>query len=333
MNNVQAIQTLSDKLISYLRAELGNPALDFATPLMRLQGGYETSTYRFELDGAPDELDTPLVLRLYPEFYGTGSAIWESTVQNGLARERYPVAQVYVVCTDMSVLGGAFFVMDHLPGRSLADAPQESVPGLLGKTHAELHNIDPNPIIKALADKGIAEHDYSLPRRFDWLCDRADKLPWIRRGMDWLRGYRPSEPEGPSLCHGDFHPLNVLYDRGQVTGILDWGGLALGHPAYDVGNTLVLITIAFKHVAATMDGFSSVDFDRMSELYLASYRTHRPLDSTDLDYYRVRRCVRALVEGAEGQQVWKHPLIVRDLLACIHDVAGIQLTMPAVGSP
>ena len=186
MNNVQDVQTLSDTLISYLRAELGNPALDFAAPLVRLQGGYETSTYRFELDGAPHELERPLVLRLFPRFYGTGSAIWESTVQNGLARERYPVAQVYVVCTDMSVLGGAFFVMDHLPGRSLADAPQESVPGLLGKTHAELHDIDPNPIIKALADKGIAEHDYSLPRRFDWLCDRADKLPWIRRRMDWL---------------------------------------------------------------------------------------------------------------------------------------------------
>ena len=100
-----------------------------------------------------------------------------------------------------------------------------------------------------------------------------------------------------------------------------------------MGNTLVLITIAFKHVAATMDGFSSVDFDRMAELYLASYRTHRPLDTTNLDYYRVRRCVRALVEGAEGQLVWQQPLIVRDLLACIHDVTGIQLTIPAVDSP
>jgi aminoglycoside phosphotransferase (APT) family kinase protein len=141
MNNVQDVQTLSDKLISYLRAELGNSALDFAAPLMRLQGGYETSTFRFELDGALDELDKPLALRLYPESYGAGSAIWESTVQNGLARERYPVAQVYVFCADMPVLGGTFFVMDHLPGRSLAAGPQEMVAGLLGKTQAELHSV------------------------------------------------------------------------------------------------------------------------------------------------------------------------------------------------
>ena len=112
MNKVQDIQTLSDKLISYLRATLGNSALDFAAPLTRLQGGYEMSSYRFGLDGAPEELSRPLVLRLYPQFYGTGSAIWESTVQNGLAGQGYPVPQAHIVCTDMSVLGGAFFIMD-----------------------------------------------------------------------------------------------------------------------------------------------------------------------------------------------------------------------------
>jgi hypothetical protein len=43
--------------------------------------------------------------------------------------------------------------------------------------------------------------------------------------------------------------------------------------------------------------------------------------------------VRALVEGVEGQKVWQHPLIVRGLLTTIHDVTGIQLSMPAPGSP
>jgi aminoglycoside phosphotransferase (APT) family kinase protein len=125
MNNVRDVEALSDKLISYLRARLGNPAIDFASPLTRLQGGYETSTYRFELDGASDELSGPLVLRLYPQFYGTRNAIWESTVQNVLAGEGYPVAQVHVVCTDMSILGGAFFIMDHLPGQLFGKAYQD----------------------------------------------------------------------------------------------------------------------------------------------------------------------------------------------------------------
>ena len=66
----------------------------------------------------------------------------------------------------------------------------------------------------------------------------------------------------------------------------------------------------------------------MVDLYLAAYRTHRPLDSTNLDYYRVRRCVMSLAQGAEGQKVWQHPLIVRDLLAYILDITGIQISMP-----
>ncbi len=329
MKNVQDVKTLSDRLISYLRAKLGNPAIDFAAPLARLQGGYETSTYRFKLDGAPDSLSRPLVLRLYPQSYGTRNAIWESTVQNVLAGEGYPIAQVYDVCIDVAILGGAFFIMDHLSGQPLAVAPPESVPGLLGKTHAELHNIDPAPLIETLSEKGIDDDGYRLESRFDWLKGKAKELPWLRQAVNWLFEHRPPEPERLSVCHGDFHPFNILYADGKVTGVLDWPGFAITDPVYDVGNTMVLITITSKHLASSMGDFSSVDWNLMADLYLAAYRTHGSLDDANLDYYRVRRCVMALVQGFEGQKVWQHPLIVRDLLAYIFDITGIQITMPA----
>jgi aminoglycoside phosphotransferase (APT) family kinase protein len=299
---------LSDRLISYLRAKFEHPGLDYTSPLTQLQGGYETSTFRFELDGAPDELSRPLVLRLYPQFYGPHNAVWESTVQNVLAGQGYPVAQAYLVCTDMSVLGGAFYIMDCLPGYPLVAAPMESVPGLLGKTHAELHDIDPAPLVEALHDVGITERDYGLTSRL---------------------ANRPPEPERLSVCHGDFHPANLLYADGRVTGVLDWPGFAIADPAFDVANSLTLITIPVRHMAASMPAFASVDWGGVADLYLAAYRAHRPLDGTNLDYYRVRRCVSALVEGFEGQQVWQHPLIVRDLLAYILDITSIEITMPA----
>jgi aminoglycoside phosphotransferase (APT) family kinase protein len=250
-------------------------------------------------------------------------------VQNVLAGEGYPVAQAYVLCTDMSILGGAFFIMDHLPGQPLVAAPRESVPGLLGKTHAELHNIDPASLVVALDDVGIAERDYRGVSRFVWLNDTADKLPWIRQAVNWLLDHRPPEPEELAVCHGDFHPFNLLYADGVVTGVLDWGGFSITDPVYDIGNSIVLITIAAKHLAASMGDFASVDWDRMADLYLAAYRAHRSLDDTNLGYYRVRRCVMSLVQGAEGQRVWQHPLIVRDLLATVRDITGIRITMPA----
>ena len=333
MKTVQDINTLSDRLISCLRARLGNPALDIGSPLTRLQGGYETATYRFELDDVSEELSGPLILRLYPQFYGTKNAIWESTVQNVLAEEGYPVARAHLVCTDMSVLGGAFFIMDYLPGRPLAVAPPESVPRLLGETHADLHDIDSARLVKVLDEKGIDEYGYRLESRFDWLSSKAEKWPWLRQAVDWLLEHRPPEPERLSVCHGDFHPFNLLFDDGKVTGVLDWPGFAITDPAYDIGNTLVLIAIASKHLTASIAEFSSVDWDLMAKLYLAAYRTRRPLADANLGYYRVRRCVMALVQGVEGQKVWQHPLIVRDLLSTIHDATDIQISMPTVGNP
>jgi aminoglycoside phosphotransferase (APT) family kinase protein len=328
MKNTHGIELLTDKFISYLRVKLENPNIDLASPLVRLQGGFETATYRFELENVPDELSRPLVLRLYPDFYGTKNAIWESTVQNLLFENGYPVAQSHLVCTDIFVLGGAFFIMDYLPGKILAAAPRDSVPDLLGRIHAELHNIDPTPLVDVLMNKGIPENEYRTTRRFDWIHDKAEQLPWFRQAANWLLEYRPPEPERLSVCHGDFHPFNLLYEGGEVTGVLDWPGFAIGDPVFDIANTIVIITISAKHLAGSMGDFSSIDWDLMADLYLDAYRDHRFMDETNLDYYRARRCMLALVQGVEGQQVWQHPLIVQDLLAYIFDITGIQISMP-----
>jgi aminoglycoside phosphotransferase (APT) family kinase protein len=290
---------ISGKLISYLRDELKSSKIEYSSALMQLQGGYETLTYRFKLSGVGDEISKSLVLRLYPQFYGTKSAVWESTVQNVLAGEGYPVAKVHFICTDMSILGGAFFIMEHLPGQLLITAPPETVPEILGKTHAELHKIDSKSLFETLSEKGIDEYRYRLNSRFDWLKNKARKLPWIRESVSWLIENRPPEPERLAVCHGDFHALNILFDDGRVTGVLDWPGFAITDPVFDVANTIMLTTIPSKHLGALMDGFSSVDWDFMAELYLAAYRDHRPLDGTNLDYYMVRRCVMALVQGSE----------------------------------
>ena len=119
-NPEKTLDQISGSLIDYLRDELRNPTIDYEIPLTQLQGGYQTYTYRFRLSGVEQELAKPLVLRLNPQFYGTGNAIWESTIQNMLADEGYPVSRVHLTCTDMSVLGGAFFIMEFLEGESLS---------------------------------------------------------------------------------------------------------------------------------------------------------------------------------------------------------------------
>jgi uncharacterized protein (TIGR02172 family) len=47
-------------------------------------------------------------------------------------------------------------------------------------------------------------------------------------------------PEGQSLCHGDFHPGNILMTaKGPV--VIDWIDVTIGHPLADFARTAVLV--------------------------------------------------------------------------------------------
>jgi aminoglycoside phosphotransferase (APT) family kinase protein len=270
-----------------------------------------------------------LVLRLYPAIYGSGNAVWESTIQNVLAAAGYPVARSYLLCTDLQVLGGAFFIMDFLPGELLVSSTMDTVPGLIGRSHAALHRIDPQPLIEAIQAGGVEQHLLFLDHRFEMLGAAATKFPWLRKAVDWLLERRPPEPAQRAVCHGDFHPLNILVQDGRVSGVLDWPGFLVADPVLDVANTIMLSTIPFKHLAPTLGlDPASLNMQIFVEGYLQAYQAGKPLDRTHLDYYQVRRCVNALLEGAQGQSVWRHPPIVADLLAYIHSVTGISIKAP-----
>ena len=135
--------------------------------------------------------------------------------------------------------------------------------------------------------------------------------------------HRPPEPERLCICHGDFHPLNILVQDGQVSGVVDWPGFKVADPVLDIANTIILSTIPSVHL------FSLPKWDQFVGMYLDAYHAHGPLDIEHLDYYRARRCVIALMEGVRGHQVWKLPGVVEDLVDCAHGVTGIRVIPPS----
>ena len=328
INDNKEAEYLSNKLIVYLRDQLDNPEINYRAPLTRLHGGFETAIYRFQLKGAQAEYSQHLVLRLYPQFYGYQNAIWESTIQNVLVGEGFPVAKVHFICEDMSLLGGAFFIMDYIPGQPLAFTVPDKMPKILGKTHAELHKIDPGMLISSLKKRGVGKYAWSLDSRTDGLLNRASNLAWIQEGVRWLFENQPAEPENLAICHGDYHPLNILVVDEVVTGVLDWAGFVIADPAFDVANTMILITIPARYLFNSMEGFATLDWNKAAEMYLLAYQTQKALDKTNLDYYKTRRCLFALIEGFEGQKVWQHPLIIADLVTHIEEFTGIHIDVP-----
>lgn len=85
-----------------------------------------------------------------------------------------------------------------------------------------------------------------------------------------LLGLLETLPDGDRLCHGDFHPLNVLITaRGPV--IIDWIDAASGHPLGDVARTAVLFSEGFPLRGKVRDGIERWGRRSFLRVYTQAY--------------------------------------------------------------
>jgi aminoglycoside phosphotransferase (APT) family kinase protein len=200
----------------------------------------------------------------------------------------------------------------------------ETIPDMLADIHVTLHGIDPGPLIKSLNEQGFDENRYLFNTVFDAVAELPKELSWIRDAAEWMVENRPPEPGRLAICHGDFHPNNILIQNGQVTGVLDWH-LTIADPAFDIAYTIQVLTV---HSKAAIPDSEWASLEMVSRLYLDAYRAQIPLDSAKLDYYRVVNSLRTLIDGFIGNQHLSHPFIVKDLIEFVNKVTGIQIAMP-----
>ncbi|MCJ7737031.1 MAG: phosphotransferase family protein [Anaerolineae bacterium] len=316
------LDQVSDRLMAYLRTELNNADISYDIPLTPIVGGYEASTYHFKLKNVPTEFSKPLVLRLFRAYANPNQAVSESAVQNALAAQGYPVPSVLSTGTDTTHLGGAFLIMDYMPGETMLAAADQDLPSMLGKAHAALHSIAPAPLLAALRAQGLEEQHYRFSGRLHWLAAKRTSLPWLEESIQWLIDNRPPEPDQLAICHGDFHPLNILVKDGTVTAVLDWPGFSIGDAIMDVAFTIVLCTIGAEVLLPTKNWVEVIPE------YLEAYRSERSLDVTYLDHYRMLRCVMAFVDGAEGQEVWASPPALEWLTEHVHSISRVRVALP-----
>jgi aminoglycoside phosphotransferase (APT) family kinase protein len=219
-----------------------------------------------------------------------------------------------------------FLIMELLPGEQLLAAPEPVSSTVLGTAHAELHQLDAEPIAAALNEASVT--GYRLSDRFTRLEAQALELPWTREAVEWLVANRPPEPPRLAACHNDFHKLNVLFEDGEVTGVVDWSGFLIADPLLDVATTIVLFEISARHLTAAGD-FEPTDFGLVIEQYLAGYESRRPLDRRHLDYYRALRCLTMLLHWrTTGRSESLRPML-EDFASAIQNVTGVPLQLPS----
>lgn len=333
---------LAAGFLDHLRVKLAAPGVAYAESPSVLRGGYDTRIFAFRLAGAPEAWAGPLVLRLQSPLQDPRRALLERAVQNAVAALGYPAPHVFDACADPTVLGGGFLVMERVPGRPLIDEQRTGLAAVLVELQTRLHALDARPVLEALERTGSG-----ASVTFDGLLDTFQEritrgaLDGLRPAMGWLSSSRPESTAPPAICHGDFHPQNVLMSKGVVTGVLDWPNTVIADPAYDVAATRIILRLApveLLAIPAPLRAVVRLARVVMVARYMAGYRRCRPIDPGTLRYYEAAACMRQLIRvwGARvAAAAGRAPLDALDasrfgdrLAARFSRLTGVPLALP-----
>ena len=121
-------------------------------------------------------------------------------------------------------------------------------------------------------------------------------------------------PVARQLCHGDFHPANILVEASGRHVVIDWGGAAAGPPEADVARTIVLLRLAEPdNPSPAMRVITRIARRTLIAGYLRGYRSLRPLDDQRLWRWVAVRAVDRLADPVDEPMAGTEALIAEAL--------------------
>ncbi|XP_024360890.1 probable acyl-CoA dehydrogenase IBR3 isoform X2 [Physcomitrium patens] len=210
----------------------------------------------------------------------------------GEGKTNVPVPRVYCLCTDSTVIGTPFYVMEHLEGRlfvnpTLPDVdPKErrAIYVAMARVLAAIHSVDVDAI--GLGQYGRKEN-YCKRQIERWAAQyhlstgegKLDPDPNMMELIQWLRENIPSEDGYPGsrtgIVHGDFRLDNLIFHptENRVIGVLDWELSTLGNQMSDAAYNCVPYVINNNQSPAKGFGFDEPLTEGIPTLqeYLAEY--------------------------------------------------------------
>jgi aminoglycoside phosphotransferase (APT) family kinase protein len=231
-------------LQAYLQAQL--PGFEGPLSVEQFKGGQSNPTFKlvtptqaYVMRSKPGP-----VAKLLPSAHAIER---EFRVMRALANTDVPVARMHLLCEDESLIGRAFYVMEHVAGRVLWD---QSLPTLdkpqrgpiydeMNRVIAALHRVDPAAI-------GLA--DYGKPGNYferqiarwsrQYQASITEPIEAMDRLIEWLPAHIPPGARDETqvgIVHGDFRLDNLIFHptEPRVLAVLDWELSTLGHPLAD----------------------------------------------------------------------------------------------------
>jgi aminoglycoside phosphotransferase (APT) family kinase protein len=349
---------IGEALLSYLARSFECPDLAYAAKPARIAGGFDAAIFGFTLDRAPPPLAGPLILRLARAATDPQRVKLESVIQNTLADMGFPAPRVMVTESDRGILGGAFVVMRRLPGQPLAHGIEgfgagESFVGRVRLIAAlptifaqiidawvdlqiRLHELPAEPLMKAVSAAGLDADGLTFEGQMKQLRTivARSRLAGLEAGLKWLEEHRPPMPTNASICHGDFHPLNILADGGRPTGVIDWVNTVIAAPEMDIGSAIANITAVPLNLSWALQAPARALIARALRRYQRAYAARRPINEEAVRYYAMFRAVaqlvwvgRARAAGQPGGGAFHSPAGTRNLVAFIKTTSGVSMRL------
>ena len=218
----------------------------------------------------------------------------EHKIISALGPTDVPVAPALGLCTDESVNGAPFYVMDFVDGLIVRDASvvdrltpeaRRNTGCSIATTLAKIHAVDPDAV--GLGDLGKKD-DYvarQLKRWYgQWEKSKTRELAEIDEVHEALLSRIPDQ--GPAaIVHGDYRLDNCMTDEtGEVIAVLDWELCTLGDPMADVGLLAVYWTDPDEGGVLLTSPTAQVGFLRRREV-LDAYAQASGRDLSQVDFY------------------------------------------------
>ncbi len=220
----------------------------------------------------------------------------EHKIMAGLAASPVPVPPVVGLCSDESVNGAPFYVMEFVDGlvmrnpdalKGTPDRVRWAAGEAIVDTLADLHDVNPDDV--GLGDLGRKEgYVERLIRRWSrqWEQSKTREIPLVEELADRLGRSIPSQ-ERASIVHGDYRLDNAIVSPadGSVLAVLDWEICTLGDPLADLGVLLVYWTEPGDEFAALPWAPTvAPGFPTRSDV-AARYAKRSGRDVSEIDYY------------------------------------------------
>lgn len=230
------------------------------------------------------------VLKLFREWVSAEAVEQEARATRAAYAAGLPVPSVGEVREVERRLG---IVLGRVEGPSMAERALSKPWGLrrwarlLAELHAEIHS---------------RQRVEGLPAQRDRLR-RSIESPVVppevrKRALAALEAM----PEGEAICHGDFHPHNVIMGRAGPV-IIDWIDAACGSPTADVARTWVLLQER-AHTAAGIPWWRRRAIRRFCDAYCARYFDLRPARRGQFTEWRAIVAAARLSEEIPGTRKW-----------------------------